>query len=279
MKKNFLIALWFTLVTTVIFGVLYPLAITGLAQVLFPDRANEKLIERNRKVVGSRIIGQAFSGPGYFHSRPSSAGTGYDPTSSGGSNLGPTNKTLLERVTADVQRAQVENPSKAVPIDLVTASASGLDPDFSPASAEFQIPHIARERHMAESGVRALVARYTHPRFRQDVFRVRRIALNLLPKLVDHHAQILGLFSIIRPPDGLQQSSVGERFSLIRDQQFQHFEFFRGQMHVLTARHDGATLKIDGQILRFERYQTVSLRNRRRPRPARPLCRAPRYEP
>ncbi len=164
MKKNFLIALWFTLVTTVIFGVLYPLAITGLAQVLFPDRANGQLIERNRKVVGSRIIGQAFSAPGYFHSRPSLAGTGYDPTSSGGSNLGPTNKTLLDRVTADVQKAQMENPSTTVPIDLVTASASGLDPDFSPASAEFQIPRIARERHMAESGVRALVARYTQPR-------------------------------------------------------------------------------------------------------------------
>jgi len=164
MKKNLLIALWFTLVTTVMFGVLYPLAITGLAQVLFPDRANGQLIVRNGKIVGSRIIGQAFSGPGYFHSRPSSAGTGYDPTSSGGSNLGPTNKTLLDRVTADVQKAQVENPSTTVPIDLVTASASGLDPDISPASAEFQIPRIARERHLAESGVRALVARYTQPR-------------------------------------------------------------------------------------------------------------------
>src|SRR5438552_19151921 len=104
MKKNLLIALWFTLVTTVMFGILYPLAITGLAQVLFPDRANGQLIERNRKIVGSRIIGQAFSGPAYFHSRPSSAGTGYDSTSSGGSNLAPTNKNLLERVKRSEER-------------------------------------------------------------------------------------------------------------------------------------------------------------------------------
>src|SRR5213592_4172367 len=106
MKKNLLTAVWFTLVTTVMFGLIYPLGITGLAQIFFRDRANGQLIEQDGKVVGSRIIGQAFSGPGYFHSRPSSAGTGYDPTSSGGSNLGPTNKTLLDRVTADVQKAQ-----------------------------------------------------------------------------------------------------------------------------------------------------------------------------
>src|SRR5258707_13417053 len=111
MKKNFLIALWFALVTTVMFGVLYPLVITGLAQVFFPDRANGQLIERNGKIVGSRIIGQAFSGPGYFHSRPSSAGTGYDPTSSGGSHLCPTNKTILYLGTADVQKTQEENTS------------------------------------------------------------------------------------------------------------------------------------------------------------------------
>ncbi len=164
MKKNLLIAVWFTLVTTVMFGVLYPLVITGLAQVLFPGRANGQLIERNGKIVGSRIIGQSFTGPGYFHSRPSSAGAGYDATSSGGSNLGPTNKTLLDRVKADVQKAQVENPSASVPVDLVTASGSGLDPDISPASAEFQISRVARERHMAESDLRALVARCSQPR-------------------------------------------------------------------------------------------------------------------
>src|SRR5215475_2350919 len=154
MKKNLLIALWFTLVTTVMFGVLYPLAITGLAQVLFPSRANGQLIERGGKIVGSRIIGQNFSEAGYFRSRPSSAGTGYDATSSSGSNLGPTNKTLIDRVQGDVQKAQAENPAVPVPVDLVTASGSGLDPEISPAAAEFQIPRVARERHMSESDVR-----------------------------------------------------------------------------------------------------------------------------
>src|SRR5579864_3925368 len=104
MKKNLLTAIWFTLVTTVMFGVLYPLAVTGLSQVLFHDRANGQLLEANGKIIGSRIIGQAFTGSGYFHSRPSAAGTGYDPTSSGGSFLGPTNKTLVARVNVDVQR-------------------------------------------------------------------------------------------------------------------------------------------------------------------------------
>src|SRR5712671_7033583 len=146
MKKNFLIALWFTLVTTVMFGVLYPLAITGLAQVLFPSRANGQLIERNGKTVGSRIIGQSFTEPGYFHSRPSSAGAGYDPTASSGSNLGPTNKVLIERVKGDVQKLQSENPNMAVPVDLVTASGSGLDPNISPAAADFQIPRVAHAR-------------------------------------------------------------------------------------------------------------------------------------
>src|ERR1700719_2384412 len=164
MKKNFLIAVWFTLVTTVLFGVLYPLAITGLAQVLFPDRANGQLIERNGKIVGSRIIGQAFTQPGYFHSRPSSAGIGYDATSSSGSNLGPTNKLLIERVRSDVQKLQSENPNVPVPVDLVTASGSGLDPDISPAAAEFQIPRVARSRGMKEDDVHALVRKHTKDR-------------------------------------------------------------------------------------------------------------------
>ncbi len=164
MKKNLLIALWFTLITTVMFGVLYPLTITGLAQVLFPDRANGQLIETNGKMVGSRIIGQSFTGTGYFHSRPSSAGSGYDATSSSGSNLGPTNKMLLDRLKAEVEKAHQENPNALIPADLVTTSGSGLDPDISPASAEFQIPRVARERHMSESDVQAMVARYTQPR-------------------------------------------------------------------------------------------------------------------
>jgi K+-transporting ATPase ATPase C chain len=164
MKKNFLTAIWFTLFTTILFGVIYPLAVTGLSQVFFRDRANGQLIETNGKITGSRIIGQAFTGPGYFHSRPSSAGTGYDPTSSGGSYLGPTNKTLIDRVNSDVQKLHAENPSVPVPIDLVTSSASGLDPHISPAAAEFQIPRVARERKISETDLRTMVARHTEGR-------------------------------------------------------------------------------------------------------------------
>ena len=164
MKRNFLTAVWFTLVTTLIFGVLYPLGITGLAQVVFPRQANGQLLERNGRVVGSRIIGQSFSGPGYFHSRPSAAGTGYDATSSSGSNLAPTNKTLIERVKGDVEKAHAENPSTPVPVDLVTASGSGLDPEISPGSAEFQVPRVAKERRISESEVRSLIQKFTRNR-------------------------------------------------------------------------------------------------------------------
>jgi potassium-transporting ATPase KdpC subunit len=164
MKKNLLIALWFTLVTTVMFGILYPLAITGFAQVLFPSRANGQLIQRNGKIVGSRIIGQSFTGPGYFHSRPSLAGTGYDASASGGSNLGPTNKALLDRITSDVAKLRAENPNAAVPIDLVTTSGSGLDPEISPAAAEFQLGRVTRERGMKEEDVRTLVSKHTRGR-------------------------------------------------------------------------------------------------------------------
>jgi potassium-transporting ATPase KdpC subunit len=181
MKKNLLTAIWFTLVTTVIFGLIYPLAVTALSQLLFPDRANGQLIERNGKLVGSRLIGQEFAGPGYFHSRPSAAGTGYDPTSSGSNNLGPTNKALIDRVKSDVQKLQAENPGTPIPIDLVTVSGSGLDPDISPAAAEFQVPHIARDRGMSEAEVRALVEKHTQGR--QFGFlgepRVRVVELNL----------------------------------------------------------------------------------------------------
>ena len=163
MKKNILISLWFTLVTTVLFGLIYPLAVTGLSQLLFPVKANGQLIERDGKLVGSRIIGQAFTGPGYFHSRPSAAGTGngYDSTSSSGSNLGPTSKALLDRVNGDVQKLHAENPDSLIPVDLVTTSGSGLDPDVSPAAAEFQIYRVARERHVSEAELRSLVAKHT----------------------------------------------------------------------------------------------------------------------
>jgi K+-transporting ATPase ATPase C chain len=163
MKKNLLISVWFTLVTTVMFGLIYPLGITGLSQLLFPGKANGQLIARNGKLVGSRIIGQAFIGVGYFHSRPSAAGAGngYDPTSSSGSNLAPTNKTLLDRVNGDVQKLRAENPSAPIPIDLVTSSGSGLDPEISPAAAEFQVPRVARGRGISEQELRALVQKHT----------------------------------------------------------------------------------------------------------------------
>jgi len=181
MKKILFTGICFTLVTTVIFGLIYPLAVTALSQLLFPERANGQLIERNGKLLGSRIIGQQFTGAGYFHSRPSAAGTGYDPTSSGSTNLGPTNEALVDRVRSDVRKLQAENPGTPIPVDLVTVSASGLDPDISPAAAEFQVPRIARERGMSEAEVRALVEKHT--RRRQFGFlgeaSVRVLELNL----------------------------------------------------------------------------------------------------
>jgi K+-transporting ATPase ATPase C chain len=166
MKKNLIIAILFTLVTTVVFGLIYPLVVTGIAQVLFPNKANGQLIQANGKIVGSAIIGQAFTGPGYFHSRPSAAGmgNGYDPTSSGGSNLGPTNKMLIDRVSASVKSLQAENPSAPIPVDLATTSGSGLDPDITPAAADFQVPRIAKERSMTEADVRQLIAAHTEGR-------------------------------------------------------------------------------------------------------------------
>jgi len=164
MRKNLLTAILMTLVTTLLFGVLYPLAITGLAQLLAHDPANGQLLTKNGKIIGSRIIGQTFTADGYFHSRPSAAGAGYDATSSGGSNLGPTNKTLIDRVGADVQRLQAENPGVPIPVDLVTASGSGLDPHISPAAAEFQIRRVARARKISEAELRAIVAQHTEGR-------------------------------------------------------------------------------------------------------------------
>jgi len=158
------IAVLMTIVTTVLLGLAYPLAITGLAQALFPDKANGQLIRKDGRISGSAIIGQPFSGPGYFHSRPSAAGSGYDATASGGSNLGPTNRALINRVAADVASLSAENPGMPVPIDLVTTSASGLDPDISPAAAEFQAPRVARARGIDEQRVRALIRQHIRGR-------------------------------------------------------------------------------------------------------------------
>jgi len=163
--KNLLTAILMTIVTTVLFGLIYPLAITGVAQLAFPDKANGQLIKKDGVLVGSRIIGQPFAGPGYFHSRPSAAGAaGYDAGVSSGSNLGPTNQKLIDRIKGDVEKLEPENPGKPVPIDLVTTSGSGLDPHISPAAAEFQVPRVARERDLSASEVRSLVSAHTEDR-------------------------------------------------------------------------------------------------------------------
>jgi potassium-transporting ATPase KdpC subunit len=153
-----------TVVTTTILGLIYPLAITGIAQVVFPDQANGQLIERDGAVVGSRIIGQGFSKPGYFRPRPSATITPYDAANSGGSQFGPTNKKLVDAVQANVEAARKENPNAPVPIDLVTTSASGFDPHISPDAADFQVPRVARERHVSEEQVRRLVDAHTEDR-------------------------------------------------------------------------------------------------------------------
>ena len=164
--KNLITAVLFTIVTTIVFGLIYPLAVTGLAQVMFPDKANGQLIKRvDGTVVGSRIIGQPFIGPGYFHSRPSAAGAvGYDAGASSGSNLGPTSQNLIDRIKAEVEEIQKDNPGHAIPVDLVTTSASGLDPHISPAAAEFQVPRVARVRGLSETELRQLLQQHTEGR-------------------------------------------------------------------------------------------------------------------
>jgi len=164
MKETLITAVLMTLVTSVLFGLLFPLLITGLAQILFPKQANGQLVSRNGHTVGSRLIGQSFSSPGYFHSRPSAAGTGYDAGNSAGSNLGPTNQALIARVRGDADRLQGENPSAAIPMDLLTSSGSGLDPHISPEAAEFQVLRIAQERGISENMVRDVVRQHTEPR-------------------------------------------------------------------------------------------------------------------
>ncbi len=154
-----------TLATTVLLGIVYPLMVTGLAQWFFPRQANGELIHEHGELIGSKLIGQPFTSPEYFYSRPSAAGAaGYDASASGGSNLGPTNKVLIDRVASQVAALEKDNPGVPVPIDLVTTSGSGLDPDISPAAAEFQVPRIARERGMSQTDLRVLVSRHTEAR-------------------------------------------------------------------------------------------------------------------
>jgi potassium-transporting ATPase KdpC subunit len=164
MKKNLITAVLMTIATTILLGIVYPLVVTGLAQLIFPKQANGQLIQKDGKVIGSRILAQGFSGPGYFHPRPSFAGNGYDPMNTNGSQLGPTNQKLIDRVKGDVANAQAENPSAPVPIDLVTASGSGLDPHITPAAAEFQLSRVAKERGTTVEQLRALVQKHTEDR-------------------------------------------------------------------------------------------------------------------
>lgn len=183
LRSTLLIAVRYTLVTTVLLGIVYPLVITGIAQLTMRDKANGSLITRNGQIVGSELIGQGFSSPRYFHSRPSAAGNGWDATNSGGSNLGPGSQVLVSRVDGDVANWHKQDPAArgSVPIGLVTTSASGLDPDISPAGALYQVPMIAAARHLPEATVRALVQ--SHIKGRQLGFlgepRVNVLELNL----------------------------------------------------------------------------------------------------
>lgn len=164
--KNLFTAILMTLVTTILLGLIYPLVVTGLAQVIFPHQANGSLIKNQAgELIGSELIGQPFASPGYFLSRPSAAGSsGYDAAASSGSNLGPTNQKLIDRVKADVEKYRAENPGKSIPVDMVTTSASGLDPHISPANAEFQIPRVSKERGMSETEVSQIVQKFTEGR-------------------------------------------------------------------------------------------------------------------
>ena len=186
MKRNLFTAVLMTVATTILLGIIYPLVVTGLAQLLFPRQANGQLIQKSGKIVGSSIIGQGFSGPAYFHSRPSAAGNGYDAANSNGSQLGPTNQKLIDRVKSDVATAQADNPRGPVPIDLVTASASGIDPHITPAAAEFQLSRVAKERGTTVDRLRTLVAKHTEARQLGFLGEARVNVLELNLDLDDH---------------------------------------------------------------------------------------------
>jgi K+-transporting ATPase ATPase C chain len=164
MKKNLVTAVLMTIATTIVFGIVYPFLVTAIAQLLFPNQANGQLIRRGEQVIGSRLIAQPFTSARNFHPRPSAAGNGYDAANSGGSNLGPTNQKLVDRIKAAVVVAQSEDPNVSVPVDLVTTSGSGLDPDISPAAAAFQVPRVALARGISEERLRELVAAQIQPR-------------------------------------------------------------------------------------------------------------------
>ncbi|HYK34630.1 potassium-transporting ATPase subunit KdpC [Alloacidobacterium sp.] len=181
MGKTLIISLRYTLMTTVILGIVYPLVVTVFAHFAFRDKANGQLVSRSGQVIGSRIIGQGFTSDMYFHSRPSAAGNGYDATSSGGSNLAASSRKLVSRIEGDVAKYQQNGNNQPVPIDLVTASGSGLDPDISPTAAYFQVVRVARVRHLNQEAVRNLVTAHIQPR-QFGIFgepRVNVLELNL----------------------------------------------------------------------------------------------------
>lgn len=164
MRSTLNIAIRYTIVTAILLGIVYPLVITGIAQATMRDKANGQLITRNGVVIGSRIIGQGFTIDRYFHSRPSAAGNGYDAANSGGSNLAQSNTALLDRINASVAAYQKQNPGKLVPVDLVETSASGIDPEISPAAAFYQVHTVAKARHLSDETVRRLVEQHIEGR-------------------------------------------------------------------------------------------------------------------
>jgi K+-transporting ATPase ATPase C chain len=164
MRRNLITAVLYTIVTTLLFGVAYPFAVTVASHLLFKDKANGQLLYKNGELIGSKLIGQPFSGDAYFHSRPSAAGSGYDAANSGGSNYAPTNQKLIARITTDTTAAATDHPGQEVPIDLITTSASGLDPHITPAAAAFQIDRVAKARGIPTATLATLVAAHTEGR-------------------------------------------------------------------------------------------------------------------